>query len=39
VSLRLFSVVQGYPDGLYRPQRRVTRDQMTVYVARAFGLL
>lgn len=32
-------VVSGYPDGLYRPQRVVTRDQMAVYVARAFDLL
>jgi len=30
-------VVQGYEDGLYRPDRDVTRDQMAVYVARAFG--
>jgi len=32
-------IVYGYPDGFYRPQRKVTRDQMAVYVARAFGLL
>ncbi len=32
-------VVAGFPDGLYRPQRRVTRDQMAVYISRAFGLL
>jgi hypothetical protein len=31
--------VQGYPDGLYRPNTKVTRDQMAVYVARAFDLL
>jgi hypothetical protein len=31
-------VVQGYDDGLYRPDAVVTRDQMAVYVARAFGL-
>jgi hypothetical protein len=31
-------VVQGYEDGLYRPERVVTRDQMAVYVARAFEL-
>jgi Tol biopolymer transport system component len=31
-------IVQGYPDGTYRPQLDVTRDQMAVYVARAFGL-
>ena len=31
-------VVQGYGDGLYRPTATVTRDQMAVYVARAFDL-
>ena len=30
-------VVNGYDDG-YHPERVVTRDQMAVYVARAFGL-
>jgi Tol biopolymer transport system component len=33
------SVVQGYGDGYYRPESVVTRDQMAVYVARAFGLM
>ena len=32
------SVVQGYDDGLYHPEIVVTRDQMAVYVARAFQL-
>jgi len=32
-------VVQGYDDGLYRPDWDVTRDQMAVYVARAFDLV
>ncbi len=32
-------VVSGYDDGLYHPEWVVTRDQMAVYVARAFGLL
>jgi len=32
-------VVKGYDDGLYHPERIVTRDQMAVYIARAFGLL
>jgi len=32
-------VVQGYEDGLYHPEIVVTRDQMAVYIARAFGLL
>jgi Tol biopolymer transport system component len=31
-------VVAGYGDGLYHPEYAVTRDQMAVYVARAFGL-
>jgi hypothetical protein len=31
-------VIEGYSDGLYRPERTVTRDQMAVYVARAFDL-
>jgi hypothetical protein len=32
------SVVNGYWDGTYGPANPVTRDQMAVYVARAFGL-
>jgi len=32
-------VVHGYDDGYYRPDVIVTRDQMAVYVARAFELL
>jgi Tol biopolymer transport system component len=32
-------VVAGYLDGLYHPDYVVTRDQMAVYVARAFGLV
>jgi len=31
-------VVRGYDDGYYYPANVVTRDQMAVYVARAFGL-
>jgi hypothetical protein len=31
-------VVQGYLDGFYHPETVVTRDQMAVYVARAFEL-
>ncbi len=31
-------IVAGYPDGLYHPEIAVTRDQMAVYVARAFKL-
>ncbi len=32
-------VVRGYEDGLYHPERIVTRDQMAVYIARAFDLV
>ncbi|MFB3882733.1 MAG: S-layer homology domain-containing protein [Armatimonadota bacterium] len=32
-------VVKGYTDGKYHPEYPVTRDQMAVYIARAFGLL
>jgi len=31
-------VTGGYPDGTYRPTGAVTRDQMAVYVQRAFEL-
>jgi hypothetical protein len=31
-------VVHGYDDGLYHPEIVVTRDQMAVYIARAFEL-
>lgn len=31
-------IVSGYPDGNYQPWVVVTRDQMAVYVARAFHL-
>ncbi len=30
-------VTQGYPDGRYYPEVLVTRDQMAVYISRAFG--
>jgi len=32
-------VAGGYYDGLYHPEIPVTRDQMAVYIAKAFGLL
>jgi len=32
-------IVNGYDDGLYHPEYAVTRDQMAVYIARAFGLM
>jgi len=31
-------IASGYPDGLYHPERVCTRDQMAVYVTRAFAL-
>jgi PKD repeat protein/DNA-binding beta-propeller fold protein YncE len=31
-------VVSGYPDGSYRPELSVTRDQMAVFMQRAFDL-
>ncbi len=31
-------VVLGYPDGLYRPYLNISRDQMAVFVSRAFDL-
>jgi Tol biopolymer transport system component len=36
--LKGYGVTGGYEDGLYHPEDIVTRDQMAVYVARAFGL-
>jgi hypothetical protein len=35
---RAEGVVGGYGDGTYRPEGAVTRDQMAVYVQRAFAL-
>jgi hypothetical protein len=32
-------VVSGYADGFYRPNWAVTRDQMAVYIGRAFDVL
>jgi hypothetical protein len=37
-ACRDHGVVQGYGNGSYAPGSQVTRDQMAVYVARAFGL-
>ena len=31
-------ITGGYPDGDYHPEYQCTRDQMAVFVARAFGL-
>jgi len=36
--LREHAVVGGYPDGYYHPEMPVSRDQMAVFVARAFEL-
>jgi len=33
------NIASGYPDGLYYSARQVTRDQMAVFMARAFDLL
>jgi PKD repeat protein len=35
---RSHAIVQGFPDGTYQPGVVVTRDQMAVYVQRAFQL-
>jgi hypothetical protein len=32
-------VATGYKDGLYRPASVCTRDQMAVYICRAFSLV
>jgi len=32
-------VVKGYRDGYYRPTWTVSRDQMAVFITRAFDLL
>jgi hypothetical protein len=32
------AITQGYPDCLYHPEVICTRDQMAVYIARAFKL-
>jgi hypothetical protein len=32
-------IVKGYTDGYYLPEVKVTRAQMAVYIARAFGLI
>jgi hypothetical protein len=36
--IRDAGVTSGYPDGKYHPEYACTRDQMAVYVARAFEL-
>jgi PKD repeat protein len=30
-------IVKGYPDGTYRPEQAVTRDQIAVYISRALA--
>ncbi len=34
---KALGIVQGYPDGTYRPEKLVTRDQIAVYVSRAIS--
>ncbi len=36
--LKAHSIVSGYGDGDYHPEYDVTRDQMAVYISRAFSL-
>jgi hypothetical protein len=36
--LAAHEIVRGYSDGTYHPEQAVTRDQMAVYIARAFRL-
>ncbi len=36
--LKQAGIVSGYPDGEYHPENGVTRDQMAVFIARAFKL-
>jgi hypothetical protein len=31
-------ITGGYPDGTYRPENRVTRAEMAVFLANAFGI-
>ena len=31
-------IIQGYPDGTYRPNETVTRGQMAIFLSRAFNL-
>jgi beta propeller repeat protein len=33
------AIASGYPDGLYHPEYACARDQMAVYISRAFGLV
>jgi hypothetical protein len=35
----LFGIACGYEDNLYHPEYTCSRDQMAVFIARAFGLL
>jgi hypothetical protein len=36
--IRVEGVTGGYPDGAYHPEYPCTRDQMAVFVQRAFDL-
>ncbi|MBD3109625.1 S-layer homology domain-containing protein [Bacillus sp. AGMB 02131] len=33
-----YGIIQGYPDGTFRPNEPVSRGQMAILIARAFGL-
>lgn len=35
-ALSQAGIVQGYPDGTFHPENQVTRDQMAVFIYRAF---
>lgn len=37
-ALAEWGVVQGYPDGTYRPERSIDRGQMATVLATAYGL-
>jgi len=39
VAQKSIGIARGYPDGLYHPDYVCSRDQMAVYMARAFKLL
>jgi N-acetylmuramoyl-L-alanine amidase len=36
-ACNMAGIVRGYPDGLYHPNVKITRDQMAVYISRALA--